>query len=131
MDHQRTAVGSAVNSGNAECAVTEEWSERTVVVSVAGELDVLTSPHLKDGIDAALAKGPAVLVIDLSEVEFLSSAGMAVLVAAREQAEDSHVKFGVVASGPATSRPLTLIGLAEVIGMHPTLGEARAALEDV
>ena len=131
MDHQRTAVDSAVTSGNAGCEVTEEWSERTVVVSVAGELDVLTSPHLKAGIDAALEKGPAVLVIDLSEVEFLSSAGMAVLVAAREQAEASHVKFGVVASGPATSRPLTLIGLAEVIGMYPTLGEARAALEDV
>ena len=50
-----------------------------------------------------------------------------VLVAAREQAA-SDIRFGVVASGPATSRPLTLIGLADIIGLYPTLAEARDAL---
>ena len=38
------------------------------------------------------------------------------------------IRFGVVASGPATSRPLTLIGLADIIGLYPTLTEARNAL---
>ena len=34
----------------------------------------------------------------------------------------------MVADGPATSRPLKLVGLADVIGLYPTLDEARAAL---
>lgn len=131
MDRRRTAVETAVNSAIAGCSVAEEWFGRTVVVSAAGDLDVLTSPQLSAGIDTALAKDPGALVVDLSGVTFLSSAGMAVLVAAREQAHAGDIKFGVVARGPATGRPLTLIGLAELVGMHPTLEEARAALGDV
>lgn len=131
MDRRRTTVETAVTGINAGCTVTEEWFGRTAVVSAAGELDVLTSPQLSAGIETALAKKPGALVVDLNDVTFLSSAGMAVLVAAREQAQGGDIKFGVVASGPATGRPLTLIGLAELVGMHPTLEEARAALGDV
>jgi len=38
------------------------------------------------------------------------------------------VKFAVVADGPATSRPLKLVGIAEVVGLYPTLDEALATL---
>jgi len=50
-----------------------------------------------------------------------------VLVSASERAEGSF-EFGVVADGPATSRPLTMVGLADMIGLHPTLDVARATL---
>ena len=52
---------------------------------------------------------------------------MGVLVAARDQA-GPEIGFGVVASGPATSRPLKLVGLAEIVGLYSTLDEARTAL---
>ena len=88
---------------------------------------MLTSPLLEASLTTSLKQKPAAIIVDLSEVEFLASAGMGVLVAAREQAA-SDIGFGVVASGPATSRPLTLIGLADIIGLYPTLTEARDAL---
>ncbi|MDA0251568.1 MAG: STAS domain-containing protein [Actinomycetota bacterium] len=99
----------------------------TVVISVAGVLDMLTAPQLEAVIAAALPKSPSAIIIDLSEVDFLASAGMGVLVEARERAGGT-MKFGVVADGPATSRPLKLVGLADMIGLHPTLDEARSAL---
>ena len=107
--------------------INEEWFGRTVVVSASGVVDMLTSPHLEASLTTSLKRNPAAIIVDLSEVEFLASAGMGVLVAAREQAA-SDIRFGVVASGPATSRPLTLIGLADIIGLYPTLAEARDAL---
>lgn len=110
------------------CAINEEWFDRTVVVAVSGVLDMLTSPQLQATISSAISKNPGAVIVDLSDVDFLASAGMGVLVAARDQA-DGKVGFGVVASGPATSRPLKLVGLAEVIGLYRTLEEARAALE--
>ena len=76
----------------------------------------------------AIGKNPAAVIIDLSDVDFLASAGMGVLVAARDKA-DGTVGFAVVASGPATSRPLKLVGLADVVGLYSTLDEARAAVE--
>ena len=112
---------------NSGCVISEEWTGRAVVVSVAGVLDMLTSPQLDSAITASLAKNPSTLIVDLSDVDFLASAGMGVLVAAHDRAGDT-VGFGVVADGPATSRPLKLVGLADVIGLYPTLDDARAAL---
>jgi anti-anti-sigma factor len=109
------------------CVITEEWTGRTVVISVAGVLDMLTAPQLEAGIAAALPRNPSAIIVDLTDVEFLASAGMGVLVDACERAEGS-MKFRVVADGPATSRPLKLLGLADMVGLQPNLDVARATL---
>ena len=96
------------------------------VVAVSGVVDMLTSPQLEAAIDAALERKPAGIVIDFTDVEFLASAGMGVLVAAHDKA-GSDVAFSVVADGPATSRPLKLVGIAEIVSLYPNLDEALAA----
>ena len=96
------------------------------VVSVSGVVDMLTSPQLETAIDGALERQPTGMVIDFTDVEFLASAGMGVLVAAHDKA-GSEVAFSVVADGPATSRPLKLVGIAEIVNMYPSLEEALAA----
>lgn len=109
------------------CVITEELIDRTTVISVSGVLDMLTSPQLEATLSAAIDKKPAAVIVDLSDVDFLASAGMGALVDARDQA-DGRMGFAVVASGPATSRPLKLVGLADLVGLYPTLEEARASL---
>ncbi|MCW1958411.1 MAG: STAS domain-containing protein [Mycobacterium sp.] len=111
-----------------ECVINEEWFDRTAVIYVSGVLDMLTSPQLEAAISSVIGKKPAAIIVDLSDVDFLASSGMGVLVAARDQADDK-LGFAVVANGPATSRPLKLVGLAEVIGLHSTLEQARSAVE--
>ena len=125
MDQQSSAAnGVATATG---CVINEGWAGRTAVISVSGVVDMLTSPQLETAIAASLEKKPAAIIVDLSDVDFLASAGMGVLVAARDRVSES-AGFAVVADGPATSRPLKLVGLADVIGMYPTLDEARAAV---
>ena len=70
---------------------------------------------------------PATLVVDLTDVEFLGSAGMNALVAAH-RTFTSLPRFAVVADGPATSRPLKLIGIDDIIDLYPNLDDALAAL---
>ena len=111
-----------------ECVIREAWLDRTAVLSVSGVLDMLTSPQLEASVSTVIGKQPAAVIVDLTDVDFLASAGMGVLVHARDLA-DGKLGFAVVASGPATSRPLKLVGLAEVVGLYPTLEEARSALE--
>jgi anti-anti-sigma factor len=116
--------GGAASSSN--CVITERWADRVAVVSVSGVVDMLTSPQLETAIDKALEQQPAGVVIDFTDVEFLASAGMGVLVAAHDKA-GSEVAFSVVADGPATSRPLKLVGIAEIVSLYPNLNEALAA----
>ena len=68
------------------CVVGEEWRGRAVVITVAGDLDLLTAPDLEACIEVALRKQPTALIVDLSSVDFLASRGMEVLLGARDSA---------------------------------------------
>lgn len=96
-------------------------------VNVGGEIDLATASILEAAIAEALAKGPAALIIDLSEVTFLASAGLQILVATNQKVNKS-ARFAVVANGPATSRPIQLTGLDEIIPLYPTLDDALIAV---
>lgn len=102
--------------------------DEATVLTVAGEVDLATAPALENAIEATLGgKPPAALIIDLSQVSFLASAGMAALVAAHQRA-GSATRIAVVADGPATSRQLKMTNLDQVFALYPTLEEALTAL---
>ncbi|WP_370444737.1 STAS domain-containing protein [Amycolatopsis sp. CA-128772] len=44
--------------------------ETALVLSVGGEVDLVTAPELNDAVTAALAEAPAVLIVDLTAVTF-------------------------------------------------------------
>jgi anti-sigma B factor antagonist len=103
--------------------VAETWIARVVVIAVAGDVDMLTVPRLEDAINSALRREPTALIVDLSRVQFLASAGMNLLVAAHREITPT-TWFGVVADGPATSRPMKLIGIDNIVAVYRTLDEA-------
>jgi anti-sigma B factor antagonist len=109
------------------CTIDQQRIGEMEVLSVAGVVDMLTAPQLEEAIALAATDSPRGVIVDLGSVDFLASAGMGILVAAREELPES-MRFAVVADGPATSRPLKLVGIADVVGLHPTLDEALAAL---
>ena len=109
------------------CTIEQQRIGVIEVLSVAGVVDMLTAPELEQAIATAAKESPRGVIVDLGAVDFLASAGMGILVAAREELPES-VRFAVVADGPATSRPLKLVGIADVVGLHATLDEALAAL---
>lgn len=94
-----------------------------VVLSVAGEVDMATAPALEESIKAALERGPDLLVVDLSEVSFLASAGMSVLIGGNQQAGE-RTRLRLVATGSATLRPMELTGIATQFSIHPTRDQA-------
>ncbi|WP_156622885.1 STAS domain-containing protein [Mycobacterium sp. 1164966.3] len=99
------------------------------VVSVSGEIDLVTAPALEQAIGAVVADGPTALVIDLSGVEFLGSVGLKILAATHEKLAQS-AEFGVVARGPVTRRPIHLTGLDKAFPLYPTLEEALTGVRD-
>lgn len=99
------------------------------VVSVSGEIDLVTAPALERAVEAVLAGGPAALVIDLSAVEFLGSVGLKILAATYEKLGTS-AGFGVVARGPATRRPISLTGLDRTFPLYASLDDALTAMRD-
>lgn len=128
MEEQRQTAGdNAAGSGATNCVVTERWEDDIAVVSAAGVVDMLSAPQLDEAIRTALGKNPRAVVVDFTSVEFLASAGMGVLVAIHDEVS-SAVTLSIVAEGPATSRPLKLLGIADIVPLYATIDEALTAL---
>ena len=128
-ENHHAVPSSPSQPGKNDFNVDETWVKRLAVVSVSGNVDMLSAPWLTDAIESALAKSPKALVVDLSRVDFLGSAGISVLMATHGKIGDSS-RFAVVADGPTTHRPLTLLGLNEVMSLHRTLDDALSKLAD-
>ena len=99
------------------------WIDQVAVVAISGVIDVLTAPRLMKAIEEALLRAPRGLVVDMSDVEFLAPAGMTVVVATQHRLVGER-RMAVVADGPATSRPMKLIGIDSVVALHQTLEQA-------
>lgn len=96
------------------------------VLHAAGELDTLTSPLLQNHIGEQLAQ-VTTLVVDLSDVSFLGSAGLAVLVGARDEAERRSGALWLVPGSRIARRALEATGLLPLFNVADDVDEALAA----
>jgi anti-sigma B factor antagonist len=128
-DNQHAESGSPPQTDNDDFSAHESDVDGLAVVAVSGSVDMLTAPGLSEAIDAAVAKKPKGLIVDLSKVEFLGSAGISVLMKTRDTLGDA-TPFCVVADGPATHRPLTLLGINELMSVCRRLDDAVSKLTD-
>ncbi|NLU82493.1 STAS domain-containing protein [Rhodococcus sp. HNM0569] len=105
-------------------SVSVRWHDRILVMSVVGDIDLVTAAQLSDSVTAAVQNGPAGLVVDLSAVNFLASAGMSVLIDAAQHSDRSRIPYAVVARGAATARPMALVGLDAKFPVFGTVEDA-------
>lgn len=97
-----------------------------IVISVAGEVDMVTTPHLNTCLQEQLALSPDRLVVDLSELSFLGSSGLAVLVESLDDARSRGTDLRLVCSSREVVRPLEATGLTELFQTFPDLDSALA-----
>ncbi len=64
--------------------ITSTQYKRCDLIKVAGRVDSATSPQLSETIDRILSTGRYKIVLDMSAIEFISSAGLRVLVNAQK-----------------------------------------------
>jgi anti-sigma B factor antagonist len=67
-----------------------------MVTAVVGRLDLRTAPELRAQVAAALAAAPGSMIIDLTEVEFIDSSGLGVLIGLHKQAVAAGGRLMVV-----------------------------------
>lgn len=106
--------------------VTRSVVDGCIVLSVNGEIDALTAPTLDSAIRTGIRESaPGVLVVDLTAVEFLGSAGLAVLVNTVKDAQDQRVMLRIVIdnSRPVV-RPIEVTGLDAVLPVYDTVEHA-------
>ena len=92
--------------------VTTTRDGLVAVVTVAGDVDVETSPKLDAVFAELFSDGARTVVVDVSDVSFLSSAGLSVLIGAQRAATHFELRRG----NRIVDRLIELTGLALLYG---------------
>ena len=98
----------------------------SIVVSLAGELDLYNAQTVREALLGACEEHPERLIVDLSEVKFIDSTALGVLIEARSRMENRR-GFILAAPGLETRRALEISGLDRHFSVHDTVDAARTA----
>ncbi|MFB6814255.1 STAS domain-containing protein [Streptomyces sp. NPDC056347] len=108
--------------------VQAEWT----VLRIRGELDLLTSPAVRQSVHDAVAAGRHDVVLDLSEVLFCDSSGVGVLIAARRLMRSCGGRLRLVLpargaeEGSHVNRVLAALGVRRLFDVYPDPATAVA-----
>lgn len=115
---------------NEQIRVTLSELGRVAVVHVSGEIDLATCDVVEEAVFARLAERPATLVIDLSRVGFMGSAGLSLLVQAAKEAEQLATPLHIVVASLPVLRSLEISGLDSFLPISRSVSAALRAAGD-
>jgi anti-sigma B factor antagonist len=93
-----------------------------LLVAIAGDLDVHTVAQTTTFLTQTAESAPRHLILDLSEVTFLTSSGIGLLIAASENGTYGRLHLLGVLDNRSVQRPLASVGLLGLFDIAPDLG---------
>jgi len=100
-------------------------SEESILVKVAGEIDVYTAPKLRETLFPLSEKTRVNIVIDLSAVEYMDSTGLGVFVGAFKNVRSNKGTFQLVGLSDRLKRLFEITGLADIMNIGQIEGEVK------
>ena len=109
-----------------ELGISRRTSDGATIITAVGDIDLLSTPSLRDAIMTSVDQtesGP--FVLDLTEVTFFGSAGLALLVAVHSHvtARGDELRI-VVDANRSVIRPIEITGLDTTLNLFHTVAEA-------
>lgn len=102
--------------------------EGVTVLALRGEVDVYTSPQVKQEILDLLNDGNVKIVVDLSEVEYLDSTGLGVLIGGLKRARERDGDLKLICENTRILRIFEITGLTKIFDIHRQESEALESL---
>jgi anti-sigma B factor antagonist len=94
------------------------------IVSVGGEVDLETASQLGDHALEALRDVSPHVLLDLTDVTFMDSTGLKVLLSIQRRADLAGGSFAIAGASRSVRKILTLTGLDQTFTIHETVDEA-------
>ncbi|WP_225755043.1 STAS domain-containing protein [Actinotalea sp. Marseille-Q4924] len=107
-----------------DVTVTSRANGDRTVVEVTGEIDVYTAPALREELSSLIDAESTNLVVDLTQVSFMDSTGLGVLVGALKKVRTLGGDLQLVISQEKILKVFRITALTQVFTIHPTLEES-------
>jgi anti-sigma B factor antagonist len=97
------------------------------LLAVEGELDIATAPRMIAALNESFARLDLPLIVDLSNVDFMDSTGLALMMNAYRRVKRRGQGFAIVCPGGPISRVFEIADMVDSLHVFPDLASAEKA----
>ncbi len=108
----------------------EENANGAHVICVRGEIHLTTAPEFSQRLTTAIESGKTALVLDLSEVEFIDSTGLSVLLNGLRRVHQLNGRMALVCANPTVLRLFHITKLDSTFDIFTDRADAVAHVSD-
>jgi anti-anti-sigma factor len=108
--------------------INEHRDGEVVVLGPVGRIDNDTSAAFQSKLLAAVAPANSAVLVDLGGVDYISSAGLRVLLMAAKQSKATHGRLAVAALRPVVKEIFEISRFSHIVPIFGTAAEAVAAI---
>jgi anti-sigma B factor antagonist len=115
MRHRRpraAQISRLASSVQNQFRVEAHTGGETAVIAVSGELDLASGPEFEAELERIKGPDTQLLVVDLSQLDFMDSTGLSILVRTHQRLTEEGCEMGLVRGAPQVQRLLDLTGVA-------------------
>ncbi len=105
----------------------ETYSDEVGVVTLAGEIDIYAAPDFKEALVTGIDAGARRMIVDLTDVTFIDSTALGVLVSGARRVRPRDGNLDVVCTDENIIRIFEITGLDRVFDIHLSRTEAIEA----
>lgn len=106
-----------------------EKDDHLSIVRLCGELDANTALAADDALQSAVKKDCKALVIDCSKLEYISSAGLGVVLATMHACNHQNIRLAFYGLQPKISNVFSILGVEKIIKIARSEEEAKGLVK--
>jgi anti-sigma B factor antagonist len=100
--------------------------ENATVIAITGRVDTATAPVLEQAINKEIELGHRKILLNFSQVTYISSGGLRVLLATAKKLKSPDDRFALCGLSAEVHKILRLAGFTSIFSIYPAEGEALA-----
>jgi len=109
--------------------IREEKRGDVIIIGLRGRLDANTSPNVEERLSHLLDQGERRLLLDFSDLIYISSVGLRVLVLLAKNLQKSRGELALAALNEHINEIFTISGFTAIFPIYPTCDKALAHLQ--
>jgi len=110
--------------------ITTEKHEEIHFIAVNGEIDAGSSIYLDNALKEAMEKGEKKIIVDLTQLQYISSAGLGVFISHLEEFNTKNIDLALFGINDVVKQVFDILGLEKLLKIEENKEGAIAALNE-
>lgn len=102
----------------------KEINKDVMGINIEGEIDVYTSPGVKESLNDLIQKGHYNLIVNLENVSYIDSTGLGVLIGALKKVKEHDGAIKLICTNMQLKKIFDITGLVKIFGIYDNEEEA-------